>query len=107
MADVKLSVPRVRVVLGDDSVHEVQCINADMVRFDLTRATQKWPGPETAPMLWLTFLTWAALRRTHTIAESVKWEDFRDTTQEVVNLTDDDEQGADVVDPSQQAVEPG
>ena len=77
MADVKLSTPRLRVVLADGTDREVQCTNADMVRFDLTRSKQKWPGAQDAPFLWLTFVAWAALRRTGVIEQSLGYEAFR------------------------------
>ena len=107
MADVKLSSPHLRVVLGDDSILTVQCTNADLVRFDMTRARQKWPPAQDAPMLWLTFIAWAALKRTAGIADSVTWEAFSESTQQITNLDDDDENGGgDVVDPSRPGVEP-
>lgn len=90
MADVKLSTPRLRVVLADGTDREVQCTNADMVRFDLTRSKQKWPGPQDAPFLWLTFIAWAALRRTGAIEQTVGYEAFADSTLEIENLTDDE-----------------
>ena len=90
MADVKLSTPRLRVVLGDGTDREVQCTNADMVRFDLTRAKQRWPGAQDAPFLWLTFVAWAALRRTGEIEQTLGYEAFADSTLAIENLTDDE-----------------
>jgi hypothetical protein len=51
-------------------------------------------------MLWLTFIAWAALRRTSGIADSVTWETFSESTQEITNLTDDSDGSPDAVDPS-------
>lgn len=107
MADVRLTTPRLRIILGDDSAHEVQVINADLVLFDMTRHKHHWPDAESAPMLWMTFCAWAALRRSHNIPDTTTWESFRDTTQQIENLTDDSEGSADVVVPTQQAAEPG
>lgn len=106
MADVKLTTPRLRVVLADDTVHEVQCTNADLVRFDLTRAKHKWPGPEAAPFLWLTFVAWSALRRSGVIADAVTWEAFQDSTLDISNVSDDGEDGPDVADPTRPGHEP-
>jgi hypothetical protein len=106
VADVKLTSPRLRVVLGDDSVVEVQCSNADLVRFDMTRAKHKWPGAQDAPFLWLTFISWAALRRTRVVADSVTWEAFSESTLDIENLTDDGDGSPDAVDPTQSGAEP-
>jgi len=102
VADVKLSTPRLRIVLADDEERVVQATNADLVRFDLTRAKTKWPSPTDAPFLWLTFIAWSALRRTSAIPQTLTYEAFADTTLEIENLTD--EESAD--DPSRDAVVP-
>lgn len=105
MADVRLSTPRLRVILSDDSERVVQCTNADLVRFDLTAAKHKWPNPQAAPFLWLTFIAWAGLKRTGGIPETLTWEDFRDSTLDIDNLTD--ATGADdSADPTRPEVEP-
>jgi hypothetical protein len=106
VADVQLTSPRLRVVLGDDSVLTVQCTNADLVRFDMTRARQKWPGASDAPFLWLTFIAWAGLKRTHGIPETVTYEAFQESTQDIQNLTDESEGSPDAVDPTQSEAEP-
>lgn len=106
MADVKLTTPRLRVTLGDDSQVEVQTTNSDLVRWDMTRAKQRWPSdPREAPFLWLTFLAWAALKRTQTIPADTTWEAFSDSTQEIANLDDEGQEADQVVevDPTQQA----
>jgi len=107
MADVQLLSPRLRVVLGDDSVLTVQCTNADLVRFDMTKARHKeWPAAADGPIFWLTFIAWAALRRTSSIPETVTWEAFRDSTLDIQNLSDEDDGSPDAVDPTQSAAEP-
>lgn len=109
MADVKLAQPRLRVVLGDDSTVEVQTSNADLVRWDMTRAKQRWPSdPRDAPFLWLTFLAWAALKRTQTIPADTTWEAFSESTQSITNLDDEgqpSEDGTASVDPTQREPE--
>jgi hypothetical protein len=110
VADVKLSTPRLRVVLADETDRIVQCTNADLVRFDLTRSKQKWPGPTDAPFLWLTFIAWAALRRTKTIPDTLTYEAFSDSTLEIENMTDEEsaaDPDRDAVDPFQSDPEPG
>lgn len=67
MSDIRLSQPVVAVVLERDGQLvelEVQTDNRDSIQWDVTRGKRSWPtGPE-APMLWLSFLAWHALRRT-------------------------------------------
>ena len=106
MSDVKLSTPRLRVILADGTEREVQCTNADMVRFDLTRSKQKWPAATDAPFLWLTFIAWCALRRTGQIEQTSGYEAFADSTLEVQNMTDDEsaeDVERDAVGPTQEA----
>lgn len=110
MADVKLSSPRLRVILADETEQIIQCTNADLVRFDLTRAKQRWPGPQEAPFLWLTFIAWAGLRRTKSIADSLTYEAFSDSTLDIENMTDEESAGdpaRDAVDPFRSDPEPG
>ena len=38
--------------------------NRDAVRWELTRNQRNWPAGQDAPLLWLTFLAWAAAKRT-------------------------------------------
>jgi hypothetical protein len=72
-----LTSPRLRMVMADGAVHEVQTLNPDLVRFDITRSKHGWPEGQAAPFLWLTFIGWAALRREHTIPDDVTWEAFQ------------------------------
>jgi hypothetical protein len=106
---VRLSTPRFRVVMGDDTVHEAQAINADLVAYDMTRSRHKWPDAQEAPMLWQTFVSWRALRRLHLIPDELTWETYRDTTQEIaplgVNGAQDDLE-ADAVGPTHEAAVP-
>lgn len=67
MSDVKLTAPCVRVIMADGSViDDLQTINFDMIMFERTRDKQKpkWPTMEDGRMLWLTFVSWHAAKRT-------------------------------------------
>lgn len=90
MGDVKLSSPRVLVLREGHEPLEVQTTNADMVRWDLTRPKQRppWPKFDEAPILWLTFLAWAAARRTGAIEMTHTWETWLEETLEVQPLED-------------------
>lgn len=71
----RLAAPLITYVLAEgDPERTVQPINADLLRWDRTRNAKKWPGPDDAPFLWLTFLAWAALKRQGDIDMSL--EDF-------------------------------
>jgi hypothetical protein len=92
MGDIKLTAPRVKVIRGDgsDPAVEFQTTNADLVLWDRTRAKHKWPTFQDAPFLWLTFLSWAAARRTGAIDPGYTYERWEAETLDVEALTDDD-----------------
>lgn len=48
--------------------------NPDLVAWDMTRTKHGWPQADEAPMLWMTFLAWRALKRTGQTTS--RWEDF-------------------------------
>jgi hypothetical protein len=105
MGDIKLSTPRIRVIRDEGSeAVEFQTTNADMVLWDRTRAKHKWPTFQDAPFLWLTFLSWAAARRTGAIPTDFHYERWEAETLDVEALTDDDE--ADAI-PTLPGPEPG
>lgn len=64
-----LKSPRVRVLLDRDPNSEeyveivVQTDNRDLTGYDLARSRMKWPTSKDAPMFWITWLAWHALRR--------------------------------------------
>ena len=71
---MKLAAPRIRVALEQPATDELleidlQTDNRDLVLWDATRARRNWPKGPDAPMLWMTFLAWAALHRTGEISE--------------------------------------
>jgi hypothetical protein len=90
--DVKLSSPRVLVTRGDGSQLDLQTTNADLVLWDMTRTKHKWPKFDEAPFLWLTFLAWAAARRTGHITDTT-WEAWLADTVDVAAQEDDDDTG--------------
>jgi hypothetical protein len=76
---VKLTTPCVRVVLESepDKTLTIQTTNRDLVLWDRTRLKHKWPAFEDAPFLWMTFISWAAARRSGLIPLDTtyeKWE---------------------------------
>lgn len=88
----RLTSPRLTVAMSDGSDVEVQTLNADLVRYDLTRAKHGWPDGTKAPFLWLTFIAWAALRREHVIPDDVTWERFSgELCVSVTSVSDDDD----------------
>lgn len=78
----KLFAPKLRVVWpadndGDDPKEiEVQTTNQDLVLWDRTRATHKWPNFSDAIFLWWSFCAWAAMRRQGLIPVEMKYEEF-------------------------------
>lgn len=95
MGDVRLTSPRVLVIREGHPDLELQTTNADMIRWDLTRPKQRppWPSFQDAPILWMTFLAWAAAKRTGAI-ENVTWERWSAEVLEVQPITDPDDEEA-------------
>jgi hypothetical protein len=91
MGDVKLTSPRVRVVRDGHDDLEMQTTNADLVLWDRTRIKHKWPNFQEAPFLWLTFVSWAAARRTGAIEPGHTYEKWEAETLDVAAVTDDDD----------------
>jgi hypothetical protein len=65
---IALKSPRVVVALetptpGEYLEYTVQTDNRDAVQWDFVRARKAWPQGKDAPLLWMTFLAWNALRR--------------------------------------------
>jgi hypothetical protein len=104
MSDVRLTSPLVRVRREDAEPFEVQTDNRDLILWDQTRIRHKWPKFEDAPFLWLTFISWAAARRTGAIGTDVKFESWRDEVVEVAALTDDED---DAGSPTEPGPDPG
>lgn len=92
MGDVKLSTPRLRVVREGHDDLEVQSTNADLVLWDRTRFKHKWPAVSDAPFLWLTFIAWAAARRTGAIPTDLRYESWESDVLEVESLDDEEDE---------------
>lgn len=90
MGDVKLTTPRVIVKREHHDDVELQTTNADLVLWDKTRFKHKWPTVQDAPFLWLTFIAWAAGRRTGALPPDLKYEQFEAETLEVETVGDDE-----------------
>jgi hypothetical protein len=96
---VQLSTPRVRVLIerpdtADLLEVDVQTDNRDMIQWDATRPRRQWPMGSDAPVLWMTFLAWHAIRRTggapgYTPPDS--FDAFSDTCVSVVAIDADGE----------------
>lgn len=80
---------------------EVVSANPDLVRWDITRSKHKWPSMEEAPMLWATFVAWAAAKRLNLYAGT--WEDW--SNRDALSV-DFDLEGQEDVDPTQTAPAP-
>lgn len=95
MGEVRLNTPRVRVVREAIDDIEVQTTNADMVLWDRTRFKHKWPPVGDAPILWITFVAWAAARRTGAIDNEYVYERWETDVLEcqILNPPEDDENG--------------
>ena len=109
MGDRRLTSPLVVVIRDGHDDLTLQTNNADMVLWDLTRPKQRppWPASSDAPILWMTFLAWAAARRTGAIEPSMTWEIWRAEVLEVQPIPDDDAEEAGTGEPFPLAVEPG
>lgn len=93
MGDVRLTSPRVVIIREGHEDLELQTDNRDLILWDTTRLRHKWPKLEDAPFLWMTFISWAAARRTGAINADVKFETWRDEVRQVASLEDDDDTG--------------
>lgn len=102
MGDVKLSSPRVKVIRDGFDPLELQTTNADLVLWDRTRARHKWPSFQDAAFLWLTFISWAAARRTGAISTDYSYEKWEGDVIDVNAVEDKDGD----VDPTPLAPEP-
>jgi len=98
-----LTIPRLRVVPASGEPYEVQVLNPDLLLFEDTAATHRWKGPGDAPFRWLTFMAWAASRRTGVIDDAMTWDVFRATTRQIDNLST----STDTADPTSPGPVPG
>jgi hypothetical protein len=87
----KISSPLVTVQREGHEPLTVQTNNRDLVLWDRTRIKHKWPRFDEAPNLWLTFIAWAAARRTGAIPEDVRYEAWEAEVIDVAGAEDDDD----------------
>ena len=106
MGDVKLSSPRVTVIRDGHDPLVIQTANPDLILWDRTRIKHRWPSFQDAPFLWLTFISWAAARRTGAIPLDLKYEAWEETVLQVVDTEQGDTTG-DEGSPIQPGLEPG
>jgi hypothetical protein len=99
MGDQPLSLPRVRVLRDGQDPLEIQILNPDLLRWDVTRGKHRWGTMKDSPNLWMTFIAWAAMTRTGLTSQT--WETFMAETLEVlpVTETEGDPAGPGVADP--------
>src|SRR5262245_39934794 len=97
MTTPKLNAPRITAILdnGEDDPKplEVQTTNADMVLWDRTRVKHRWPNMQDAPFLGMTFVAWAAARRTGLIAPDLTYEAWE---AKVLDLSVEDDETTEV-----------
>lgn len=74
--------------------YEVTTRLMDHHMFDVERSKRGWPSPGDSVMTWLGYLAYAASRRSGRIAPAVTWDEFLADCDEVLNLTEDDGEGA-------------
>jgi hypothetical protein len=90
VGDIRLTSPRVRVIRDGTEPLEVQTANPDLVLWDRTRVKHRWPKFDEAPFLWLTFLSWAAARRTGAIPGDYTFERWEADVLDVSDVGQDD-----------------
>ena len=64
-----LTADRYRVLMTDDTEHEVTVLHGDRLRAELEGPRQGLPPMQSAPMHYVTLWLWASLTRTKTIEE--------------------------------------
>jgi hypothetical protein len=91
---INLKTPSVRVIRASDPEKEldIQTTNVDLVLWDRTRVKHKWPKFEDAPFLWLTFISWAAARRSGLIPPDTRYETWEADCLSVDASDDDDDE---------------
>jgi len=99
MGEVRLNTPRCLIIRDGHDDFEIQTTNPDLVLWDRTRYKHKWPPVTEAPILWTTFITWAAARRTGAIPPDYTYEKYESETLEVriLNADEDDETGSPIL----------
>jgi hypothetical protein len=104
MGAPKLPTPELQVWMLDDAYFEIQVLNADLVAWDRDRAKHQWPTPDSAPMLWLTYLAWHCLTKTRGLLPP---QTLREFEEKVAAVSSKDQEGESAgVDPTNPGAEP-
>lgn len=94
--------PKLKVIFRGEEF-EVQTIQADLIRYETTARKHGWgmlgQDDKFSTVSWTSFLAWSAARRLGYIPESVTWEEYADTVEDV------DIVGSTEVNPTQPAPE--
>jgi len=86
---------------------EVQTDNRDLLLYERTSRKHRWPTDiKEAPFGWLTFISWAAARRTGAIDGALTYERWESEVLQVESV-DDDETSGDDGRPFEPEAEPG
>lgn len=104
MGSPKITSPRVTVIREGFDPLEVQTDNRDAILWDKTRIRHKWGRQDEQPYIWLTFLAWAAARRTGAIPADLKYEVWETQVIDLDAQTDEDDD--EIGNPTQEAPEP-
>jgi hypothetical protein len=105
VGEQRLTSPRVTILREGGEPITVQTNNRDLILWDRTRLRHKWPRMDEAPNLWLTFISWAAARRTGAIPAELRYEAWEAEVIDVTPQTDDDD--SDEGRPFPEEAEPG
>lgn len=101
MGAQKISSPLVTVIREGFDPLTVQTDNRDLLLWDTTRMKHKWPRFDEVPNIWLTFISWAAARRTGAIPAETRYEDWAASVLGCeVNTDDDDDETGSPFDPA-------
>lgn len=58
-----LTSPKLRIVMADGSVHEIQTIYIDLREYERAQNRNGWPEIGKEPLRWLAWIGWHALTR--------------------------------------------
>ena len=78
----------VKVEMASGEMLTAAVRNPDRVRWDITASKHKWPSFSDAAFLGMTFMSWAALKRTGQY--SGEFEKFRDEDCLDIEMVDDE-----------------
>lgn len=85
----RLSTPRLRVVMDDGAEFTAQALNVDLLAWDRERARAGWAPAQDAPIVWLNYLAWSALRREGSLPRELSLREFESKALEVTAQDDE------------------